>query len=129
MVKKELVLPFWVGKTGIREDIEATAELAECLTTALELPSIKKEVLDTHGDIHKLCDLFNNHIMERLVNDKELSDGMDKVTTRIFVGFPESAIGRVNSHLVGTAYSLREYLKGNVSDENRKPQHLNTGFA
>jgi hypothetical protein len=126
-MKNENILPNWLGKTGVSETLDGTIQLAKSLTDMMEYRDLTEDIKKTDGDIPKLCDLFNTTILNEIPQE-----GMAKVTTRIFVGFPESPLGRLNASLGGTAFALREYLankeKYDSSIEERKESFLNTGF-
>lgn len=134
MTEIEFELPSWLGKGGVDESINGTIQLVESITGMLKIDSKQivddlknKYNLNNEQDFRDVVNMLNEKIMKQIPDNT-----IEKVTTRIFVGFPDTPIGRMNAHLGGVAFSLREYLthkeEYDKSDKKRHSTVLDTGF-
>lgn len=100
IVNKDVVIPEWIGKTNVHEDRETTLELLNVYADLVEEPLPELSTgLNNNDFLKETCDIANKFNIK--IKDIELPE------MGIWVGFPETPIGRLNAKLAGIVWLLK----------------------
>ena len=103
----KMILPYWVGRQSAPESRSESMELLRVYANWVDEPEPHIKYDTSVSDdtfIKEICDLVNTKYIpksESLVNPKRKGVG-------IWVGFPETPVGRLNSSLASQLWHMEE---------------------
>lgn len=109
-MNKDVEIPEWIGKKQAPEDKETTLELVKTFADLMEepMPKFPKFIadLDDGAFLIEVGD-FVNPMYTRVMK----SDLKFPLPVGVWVGFPETPVGRANACLAGVVWQLKRALE------------------
>lgn len=100
-------IPPWIGSESVPETKDTTKELLECYAALIETdaPNIDIDMPDVEF-LKSACDVGNK------LREKHVEKYPDYTPSDvgIWVGFPETPIGKLNAQLVSMVWHLNDWL-------------------